>query len=40
METVLDAYLIINLGILTAAAVFLMVEFIIVSIDSWRKHDK
>lgn len=40
MGTVLYVYLIINLTILTAVAVFLTVEFIIDSIDSWRKHDK
>nr|DAL84356.1 MAG TPA: hypothetical protein [Caudoviricetes sp.] len=40
MGTVLNAYLIINSTILTAVAVFLTAEFIIDSIDSWRKHDK
>lgn len=37
METVLYVYLIINLTLLTAIAVFLTIEFIIDSIYSWRK---
>ena len=40
MGTVLDAYLIINLTIMTAIAVFLTVDFIIDTIDSWRKYGK
>ena len=40
MGTVLYIYLIVNLGILTAAAVFLTAEFIIGGLDSRRKHGK
>lgn len=40
MRTVLDAYLIINLTLLTGIAVFLTAEFIIDAIGSWRKHGK